>query len=157
MSETWLSLPRPGSACSVIAEVSQTHDGSLGTAHAFIDAAAAAGADAIKFQTHIASEEGTPGEPWRTRFSPQDETRYEYWRRMEFSPSQWEGLRRHALDRKLHFLSSAFSPEAVDLLERTHAGREHHGQAGLRHGVQQRVVVDLPRRDLPRRDTNTCQ
>jgi len=34
MAETWLSVPRPGSACSVIAEVSQIHDGSLGTAHA---------------------------------------------------------------------------------------------------------------------------
>jgi sialic acid synthase SpsE len=35
----------------VIGEVGQAHDGSLGTAHAFIDAIADAGADAVKFQT----------------------------------------------------------------------------------------------------------
>ena len=45
--------------CLVIAEVAQSHDGSLGMAHAFIDAAAAAGAGAIKFQTHFAAEEST--------------------------------------------------------------------------------------------------
>ena len=61
---TWLAEPRPGAACSIVAEVSQAHDGSLGMAHAFIDAAAAAGADAIKFQAHIASAESTPAEPW---------------------------------------------------------------------------------------------
>jgi N,N'-diacetyllegionaminate synthase len=118
MTSTWLNEPRPGSACSVIAEVSQTHDGSLGMAHAFIDAAAGAGADAIKFQTHIASAEGTPDEPWRTRFSPRDETRFEYWRRMEFTPEQWHGLRVHADKRGLHFLSSPFSLAAVELLTR---------------------------------------
>jgi N-acetylneuraminate synthase len=118
MSETWLSHPKPGSACSVIAEVSQTHDGSLGTAHAFVDAAAAAGADAIKFQTHIASAEGTLGEPWRTRFSPQDDSRFDYWRRMEFSPEQWRGLKEHADKCGLHFLSSPFSMAALDLLTR---------------------------------------
>ena len=52
-----------GTQCCV-AEVAQAHDG-LGTAHAFIDACARAGADAIKFQTHIAAAESTPGEPWR--------------------------------------------------------------------------------------------
>ena len=33
--------------CTVIAEVAQTHDGSLGMAHAFIDAIADAGLDAV--------------------------------------------------------------------------------------------------------------
>jgi N,N'-diacetyllegionaminate synthase len=102
----------------VIGEVAQSHDGSLGQAHAFIDAIANAGADAVKFQTHIASAESTPGEPWRVRFSRQDSTRYDYWRRMEFTPPQWEGLRRHADERQLLFLSSPFSIDAVELLER---------------------------------------
>jgi N-acetylneuraminate synthase len=117
-ARTWLTEPRPGAACSIVAEVSQAHDGSLGMAHAFIDAAAAAGADAIKFQTHIASAESTPAEPWRASFSAQDATRIDYWRRMEFRPEQWQGLREHADRRGLHFLSSPFSLEAVELLER---------------------------------------
>ena len=109
----------PESPCLMVAEIAQTHDGSLGTAHAYIDAAAKAGADAIKFQTHIASAESTPGEPWRIKFSPQDETRYDYWKRMEFTAAQWLGLAEHAKERGLIFLSSAFSFEAVDLLEKT--------------------------------------
>ena len=67
--------------CLVIAEVAQAHDGSLGHAHAFIDAAAKAGADAVKFQTHFADEESTPADQWRVKFSRQDATRMDYWRR----------------------------------------------------------------------------
>lgn len=105
-----------GRRCLVLAEVGQNHDGSLGMAHAFIDAAAAAGADGIKFQTHIAAAESTPAEPWRVRFSLREETRYEYWKRMEFSRDEWAGLCDHALERGLVFLSSPFSVEAVDML-----------------------------------------
>ncbi len=47
----------------VIAEIAQTHDGSLGTAHMMIDAVADASADAVKFQTHIADAESTFEEP----------------------------------------------------------------------------------------------
>lgn len=102
----------------VVGEVGQAHDGSLGTAHAYIDAIAAAGADAVKFQTHIAAAESRTDESWRVRFSYADDTRYQYWRRMEFSPEAWAGLRRHAQDRGLAFLSSPFSLEAVALLRR---------------------------------------
>lgn len=107
-----------GRPCFVIAEVAQAHDGSLGTAHAYIDAAAKAGADAVKFQTHIAAAESTPGEPFRVKFSKQDANRYDYWRRMEFTPEQWAGLHEHCKEKNLTFLSSAFSFEAVELLER---------------------------------------
>ncbi len=102
----------------IIGEVAQAHDGSLGLAHAFIDGIANAGADAVKFQTHIASAESTPEERWRVAFSKQDATRYEYWKRMEFTEEQWDGLKKHASERGLKFLSSPFSVEAADLLQR---------------------------------------
>src|SRR5262245_62633809 len=84
--------------CLVIGEVALSHDGSLGLAHAFVDAIADAGADAVKFQTHIAAAESTPSEPFRVKFSRQDATRYDYWRRMEFSEDQWRELADHTRD-----------------------------------------------------------
>jgi N-acetylneuraminate synthase len=102
----------------VVGEVAQAHDGSLGTAHAFIDSIAASGADAVKFQTHIADAESSPRESFRVKFSKQDATRYDYWKRMEFTAEQWQGLHDHAIEKGLIFLSSPFSAEAVDLLEK---------------------------------------
>jgi len=104
--------------CLIIGEVALTHDGSLGLAHAFVDAIASAGADAVKFQTHIAAAESTPSEPFRVKFSRQDKTRYDYWKRMEFSEEGWRGLAEHARERGLLFLSSPFSVRAVEMLER---------------------------------------
>lgn len=108
----------PGHPPFVIAEIGQAHDGSLGTAHAFIDIAADCGVSAVKFQTHIADAESTLDEAFRVKFSRQDKTRFDYWRRMEFQPEQWQGLSDHARERGLVFLSSAFSRAAVELLDR---------------------------------------
>ena len=103
--------------CLVIGEVAMAHDGSLGLAYAYVDAIAAAGADAVKFQTHIAAAESTPAEPFRVRFSRQDTTRYDYWVRTAFSPDQWRGLAEHCASRGITFMSTPFSVEAADLLE----------------------------------------
>ena len=111
------TILRPG-RCLVIGEVALTHDGSLGVAHAFVDAIANAGADAVKFQTHIAAAESTPAEPFRVKFSRQDKTRYDYWKRMEFTQEGWRGLADHARERGMLFLSSPFSIQAVELLDR---------------------------------------
>lgn len=105
-----------GQPCYLIAEVSQNHDGSLGMAHSYIDAVADTGFDAIKFQTHIASAESTLDEEFRINFSYEDRTRYDYWKRMEFTPEQWAGLKKHADDRNVFFISSVFSMESVELL-----------------------------------------
>lgn len=102
----------------IIAEIAQNHDGSLGMAHAYIDALADVGADAIKFQTHIAAEESTLDEQFRVKFSHQDATRYDYWRRMEFSEQAWLELKKHADTVGIGFISTPFSAAAVHLLDR---------------------------------------
>lgn len=108
----------PAAPAFIIAEVAQAHDGSLGTAHAYIDAAAKTGADAVKFQTHIAAEESSEFDTWRVKFSRQDATRFDYWKRMEFTEPQWLELKQHAEEKGLVFLSSPFSLAAIRMLER---------------------------------------
>lgn len=99
----------------IIAEIGSVHDGSFGNAQRLIDAAAQAGADTVKFQTHIAEAESLPDAPSPGYFS--DEPRIAYFKRTGFSPEQWKELVRHAESSKVTFLSSPFSLEAVDLLE----------------------------------------
>jgi len=101
----------------IIAEIAQAHDGSLGIAHSYIDALAATGVHAVKFQTHIAAAESSIYEPFRVKFSYEDATRFDYWKRMEFTPEQWAGLKAHCEEKGLEFISSPFSCAAVDLLE----------------------------------------
>lgn len=101
----------------LIAEVGNAHDGSLGMAHAYIDAVAAAGVDAIKFQTHIAEAESSMYEPFRVKFSYEDASRYDYWVRTGFTLAQWNDLKKHCDDSGIAFLSSPFSQLAVDWLE----------------------------------------
>ncbi|NVJ86778.1 MAG: N-acetylneuraminate synthase family protein [Algoriphagus sp.] len=115
----------------IIAEIAQAHDGSLGNAHAFIDALAGTGVDAIKFQTHIAEAESSSFEPFRVKFSKQDSTRFDYWKRMEFTPDQWKGIKDHCEEKNLEFLSSPFSNAAVDLLEEIGVKRYKIGSGEL--------------------------
>lgn len=102
----------------IIAEVGQAHDGSLGIAHSYIDALADTGVDAVKFQTHIAEAESSSFEPFRVNFSYEDDTRFDYWKRMEFTQEQWHGLKAHCDKVNVEFMSSPFSNQAVDVLER---------------------------------------
>lgn len=100
-----------------MAEVAQSHEGSLGLAMSFIRVAKQCGAHAIKFQTHIADAESTPHEPWRVPFSQQDSNRHAYWKRMEFTFEQWQQLKQCADDCGIIFLSSPFSLEACRWLQ----------------------------------------
>jgi N,N'-diacetyllegionaminate synthase len=102
----------------VIAEIGQGHDGSLGNALNYIDMAKSCGADAVKFQTHIAREESTAAEDWRVKFSKQDPSRFDYWRRTEFTFAQWRMLKDRADDLGIAFLSSPFSILACEWLDK---------------------------------------
>ncbi len=105
-----------GQPMYLIAEVGLGHDGSLGMAHSYIDAAADCGVDAVKFQTHIATEESSKYENFRVKVFPQDDTRFDYWTRTAFTKKQLQELAAHCRDRDVHFLSSPFSEAAVDWL-----------------------------------------
>ena len=100
-----------------IAEIAQAHDGSLGIAHAYIDALAKRGVDAVKFQMHLAYAESSEFEPFRIKFSKQDKSRYDYWERMSFTFEQWKGLKQHCDEQNVEFMVSVFSNEAVDWCE----------------------------------------
>jgi N-acetylneuraminate synthase len=107
----------------LIAEIGQAHDGSLGILHSYIDAVASTGVNAIKFQTHIAEAESSEFEPFRVKFSYEDNTRYDYWNRMSFTLDQWVGIKEHCEKAGLEFMSSPFSNCAVDLLEKLNIKR----------------------------------
>ncbi len=101
----------------LIAEIAQAHDGSLGILHSYIDAVAKTGVQAIKFQLHIADAESSIHEPFRVKFSKEDATRFDYWKRMEFTLEQWKEIKSHCDEVGLDFICSPFSNLAVDWLE----------------------------------------
>ena len=99
----------------IIAEIGSVHDGSFGNAGRLIEAAAAAGACAVKFQTHIAEAESLADAPMPAYFT--GEPRLAYFRRTAFTADQWRALAARCRSCDVEFLSSPFSLEAVDLLE----------------------------------------
>jgi len=101
----------------LIAEIAQAHDGSLGILHSYIYAIAKTGVHAVKFQLHIAEAESSAHEPFRVKFSYEDDTRFDYWKRMEFTLEQWKGIKLHCDEVGLDFICSPFSNLAVDWLE----------------------------------------
>ena len=100
----------------IIAEVGSVHDGSFGNARRLIDVAAECGADAAKFQIHIASAETLRDAPTPPYFT--DEPRYQYFERTAFTLKQWRALKAHCEHRGAEFLASPFSVEAVEILEK---------------------------------------
>ena len=99
----------------IIAEIGNTHEGSLGLAKCFIKAAADCGVDCVKFQTHIFDAESLTSAPNPPYFK--DETRKEYFDRTAFTIDEWKELKRYCEDDcGKDFISSPFSLEAVDML-----------------------------------------
>ncbi|MCH8905048.1 MAG: N-acetylneuraminate synthase family protein, partial [Bacteroidetes bacterium] len=102
----------------IIAEIAQAHDGSLGILHSYIDAVSKTGIDIIKFQTHIAEAESSEYEQFRVNFTKKDKTRFDYWKRMSFTPDEWQEIKTHCDEANVEFMSSPFSLAAVDILEK---------------------------------------
>ena len=99
----------------LIAEIGSVHDGSFGNACKLIELAGVCGADAVKFQTHIADAETLINAPSPNYFK--SESRFDYFKRTSFNKDQWIELKKLSESCGLIFLSSPFSIEAAELLE----------------------------------------
>lgn len=102
----------------VLAEIAQSHDGSLNYVHSFIDEVAKSGADVVKFQAHFADEESTLQDKFRTFTSFKNENRFSYWKRMQFTIDEWLAIKKHIKKRKMLFSASVFSEKAINILEK---------------------------------------
>jgi N-acetylneuraminate synthase len=110
----------PGQPVFVIAELSANHGGSLPAALALVEAAADAGADAVKLQTYtpdtMTLDLDVP--PFRIESGPwAGRTLYDLYREAQ-TPWDWHGpLQQAAAEAGLVFLSTPFDETAVAFLE----------------------------------------
>ncbi len=100
----------------IIAEIGSTHDGSLSLAKKSIRAAANSGADAVKFQLHVAEDETLINAPSPYYFK--SESRYEYFKRTSFNFKEWKQIANECKKNKVEFICSPFSFKSVDILEK---------------------------------------
>lgn len=110
----------PGSPCYIIGEAGVNHNGRLETALEMVDAAAAAGVDAIKFQTFKAEDLATSRAPkakYQVRNTPRGQSQVEMLRGLELDLTEHRELQARCRERGIVFLSTPFDFPSVDLLD----------------------------------------
>ncbi len=120
MDAPFISAPiGDGRRCFIVAEAGVNHDGDLDRARALIDAAAEAGADAIKFQTFTAAATTTAAAPkaaYQMRHGTADETQQAMLERLELDEQAHRDLAAHAKAQHIAFLSSPFDGRSAAML-----------------------------------------
>jgi N-acetylneuraminate synthase/N,N'-diacetyllegionaminate synthase len=107
-----------GGRCFVIAEIGVNHNGRVDLAERLIDAAADAGADAVKLQTWNTDELVTRDAPLAEyQVSDGVSGQYELLKSLELPIEALARLRRHAQSRGLEFFSTADDEGSADVLE----------------------------------------
>jgi N-acetylneuraminate synthase/N,N'-diacetyllegionaminate synthase len=114
-------LVGPGHPCFVVAEVGVNHNGDPDLAERLVDAAADAGADAVKFQTFAADgvvAATAAKAPYQVERTDESESQLEMLRGLELGAGDFERIVRRCRDRGLVFLSTPFDTASIELLVR---------------------------------------
>lgn len=132
----------------VIAEAGVNHNGEMALALALCDAALAAGADAVKFQTFRADDLVVPGAPtaqYQARETGHVD-QYAMLQALELSRAQHAAIQAHCTAIGLEFFSTPFSVEAVDMLVELGVQRLKLSSGELTHKA---LVLHAARTGLP--------
>jgi N-acetylneuraminate synthase/UDP-hydrolysing UDP-N-acetyl-D-glucosamine 2-epimerase len=103
----------------IIAEAGVNHNGSVETAKKLIEAAAHAGADAVKFQTFRAdliADKHVAKADYQKAATDLEETQWEMLKKLELNERAHLELQAHARKYNIEFLSTPFDEASVDLL-----------------------------------------
>ena len=103
----------------VIAEAGVNHNGSLDLALELVDCAAAAGADAVKFQTFQAAKlvvRNAEKAAYQQRTTGADESQFALLKKLELSAEAHATLVDHCRKNDIQFLSTPFDLDSVDTL-----------------------------------------
>ncbi len=110
----------PGQPCFIIGEAGVNHNGHYDMALQLIDAAAAAGVDAVKFQTFKSEEVISPAAPkaaYQVRNTGEEESQLEMVKKLELPPQAFRDLSAYCHRKGILFLSTPFDFSSVDLLD----------------------------------------
>ncbi len=127
-----------GRPCFVIAEAGINHNGDLSLASELVSAAAEAGADAIKFQTHFPEHEMLRD---GATASYVGESLFDLLTRTALSRDAHFKLRDLAAKKGIQFLSTPFSREAADFLETVGVPAFKTGSGELTNVLLQRHIA----------------
>lgn len=100
----------------IIAEAGVNHNGDLQTAKKLVDAAAAAGADAVKFQTFRADRlvcRNARKAAYQMETTEKAETQYEMLRRLELTGDAHRQLIKYCGEKRIMFLTAPFDIDSV--------------------------------------------
>jgi N-acetylneuraminate synthase len=103
----------------IIAEAGVNHNGSIATARELIDAAAMAGADAVKFQTFRAGEIVTKASEkadYQIKNTGMDESQYSMLKKLELPESGLRELYYYCKEKNIMFMSTPFDEDSADFL-----------------------------------------
>jgi sialic acid synthase SpsE len=128
----------PGHPCFVIAEAGINHNGDEKLAADLVAAAAAAGADAIKFQTHFPEHEMLKGGATAAYVG---ESLFDLLTRTALTREAHGRLQTLAKQKGIIFLSTPFSREAADFLETIDVPAFKTGSGELTHLPMQRHIA----------------
>jgi N-acetylneuraminate synthase len=106
-------------AVYIIAEAGVNHNGERELAFALVDAAAAAGADAVKFQTFNAdrlASKSAPKAAYQKQSTDESESQFLMLKKLELPQAWHEDLQRYARQKGIEFLSTAFDSDSLIFL-----------------------------------------